>query len=145
MSASASQANPNTTTVSQQQSTQGAAGANSPTTTVSAGGGVSYNDPGLQLATVQSLATIVQQALEAAGKAVNTSQGTIQDLSSNAQQNLAAQNSDQNSLLQSVLASESQLAQAQGTGGASLSYNTNNYLIAAGAVLAAIFLFRKKS
>jgi hypothetical protein len=140
-SSSSSSSNP----VSVQSSLQGASGSNSPTTAFTQTGGT-YNDPELQLATVQALASTVQEALSAAGAAVGTTLGTVNQLAT--QGNASSNSTDQQleDVLGSALSAEQNLAAAQGTGGASLQLSQNKWLIAAGAAvaLALVYLFARR-
>lgn len=147
MSASAAQSNPNTTTTSLQQSVQGAAGANSPT--ISSGANTIYNDPALEQSALSLAGNAITAALSGAGKVTSQVLTQQADNAAAIAQNGAAQSSSQSDLLSAVLQQESQLATAKGTGGASLSYGTNNNLIYAAAAIAVAaiiaLMFRKQS
>ena len=138
MSASGPQKSESSSTATQ-TSVQGAAGATSPT--VTGGGNVAVsqvlNDPTLQLQTVEALTDVVNKALSGAG-----------DIANQAQTNNAQQSSNDSQILAQALQSQAELATAQGTGGASLNYNTNNYLIlgalALGGLAIVAFIFTRK-
>jgi len=135
MSASTSQQA--TQTQNTQYSVQGGSGAGS--ATVTAGGGLSYNDPTLQLETVQSLADVVKAALQGAGQVTST-----------AQQQNASQSTSDAQILSAALNAQQQLAGYQGTNGGLQQSQTTNYALwgaiaVAGAALLAVifFAFRK--
>jgi len=133
--------------VSFQTSTQGGAGAGSQTsatTLQSNNGSFVQNDPTLQIDTVKALADTVQKALAGGGQVLQTVLQNQSDLTSTAAQQSAQSQSDNSGLLYQVLSNEQNLAAAVGTGGKSLDYNTNNYLIwgaVAVAIAAVIGLF----
>lgn len=146
MSASNSYSSTPTSTTNQ-QFTSTSSGASSPV--ISSSGAVTYNDAGLQLATISGLEDVVRQALAGAGSISNQALNTAANTSAIAAQQGASDATSNANLLSQVLAAENQLATAQGTGGASLSYNTNNYLIwgllgIAGAAIIGLFVYLSK-
>ncbi len=136
--------------ISVQGSTQGGAGAGSVTSSNTVGtvqGNSVINDPALQLATVQALAQEVTAALTGGAGVLSQNNQTLGQLAATAQSQAASQTADYGNILSAALQSEANLATAQGTGGASLTYGTNESLIwgviaLAGAALAFVF-FRK--
>jgi hypothetical protein len=136
MSASASQANPNTETTSTQTSVQGASGANSPTITGNSGSIVSA-DPQVALGAINAAATAIQAVLSGNSQL----QGQVAQVGAQQQQS----NSD---LINQVLSQEQQLASYQGTGGGLQNSDNTKYLIFGGIGLAIVvvlaFLFKGK-
>jgi hypothetical protein len=128
MSASASESSSNPTTNTQSLSTQGAAGANSPTLT--GGNDVTYNDP-----------TIALQAIQQAGSTILAALNNESGLNSQVAQQGAQQQSSNSDLIYQILQNEQNLAAAEGTGGASITATSTNYLIWGGIGIAAIALF----
>ncbi len=99
-----------------QYSVEGGSGSGSVTAT--AGGGLSYNDPTLQLETVQALANVVQAALQGAGTVTAT-----------AQQQNAAQSTSDAQILSDALAAQQNLSSYQGTNGGLQQSQTSQYVI----------------
>lgn len=119
------------------QSTTGATASNSPT--VSAGGNVSVVSSDPQVA--GSALTIAGEAIQAALGAGQQSTATVAQLAANqAQLSAQVQQAQQDTLNASLNASQS-LAAAQGTGGASITAQSTNYLIWGGIAVAALAVF----
>jgi hypothetical protein len=134
-----SSSNPSTSTSSAQTTVQGAAGANSPTLTAANNINYSYNDPALQLGTVQALASTIQTALGGAGNLAAQSLTT-------AANSAATQSADQAQILSNALAAEQSLSAYQGTNGGLQQSQTTNYAlygaIGIGALALLAILFR---
>ena len=141
MSASASNSDSKTQTQNTQTTTTGASGAQSPT--ITAGNNVSYtnNDPALQLATVQTLGDVINNALAGAG--ASNSQALNIAAANAAAQTQAAQQQEANqaSILQQALTSQSQLAAYQGTGGGLQITQNVKYLIYAAVAMVGLLMF----
>ena len=143
MGGSSSSSSSQSAQTQQTQSVTGGSGTNSPT--VAAGGNVTYtsSDPSVANNALNVAAQAIQNALSGAGNAVST----IQNLASNQAQLAAQINSSQGQTLAQSISAQNSLAAAQGTGGASYTSTSTNYLIlgAIAVALVGVFaLFRKK-
>ena len=126
---------------------QGASGTQSPT--ITAGSTVDYNlILLLALAAINQAGQAIADALNGAGAITNQSLAALSNVTNGQAQSTAADAASNSDILQQALAAEQQLAAAQGTGGASLTSQSTNYLIwgAIGVALLAVFalLFHKK-
>lgn len=132
---SASQSSPVQSTV------QGGSGTTNTTSLGSVSGNATFNDPALQLATVQALADSVKSALTGAGAISTQTLQILADSAANQAQLGASGQSSDAQILSDALASQQFLANAQGTGGASLTYASDKSSLWAVVAIAAAAIF----